>query len=75
MPGARIIVTNHDTGGVRASITNEKGEFVATGLAPGLYTISVQATGFNTAEKTGILLQPGLHGAVEFRLTAPVDSP
>jgi TonB-dependent receptor len=42
--GARVVVT---PGGV-VTITNGTGQFTVTGLAPGMYTISITSTGFRT---------------------------
>jgi TonB family protein len=74
VPGAKIGITNLDTGAVRALTTNYKGEYAANDLAPGRYTVKVEASGFKTAEKTGIVLQAGSRDSANLQLTlARVD--
>ncbi|HEY1204165.1 MAG: TonB family protein [Bryobacteraceae bacterium] len=74
VPGAKIGITNLDTGAVRALTTGYKGEYSANDLAPGRYTLKVEAPGFNTAEKAGIVLQAGSRDSASLQLTlARVD--
>jgi hypothetical protein len=56
VPGAKITITNTETGLVRASTTNATGNYTARELTIGHYTVQVEAPGFKTSTKTGITL-------------------
>jgi hypothetical protein len=57
VPGARIDVTNTSTGVSTRAVTDASGRFVFPSLPPGgPYTVSVEASGFQTEERTGINL-------------------
>lgn len=45
VPGAAITITSVDTGATRTVTANERGIFIATNLQPGVYKVSIQATG------------------------------
>jgi hypothetical protein len=47
--GAHVTIRDVDKGIVTAATTNGSGEFTETALPPGLYTITVESTGFATA--------------------------
>src|SRR5689334_17415684 len=49
LPGAKITVTQQATQAKTETTTNADGNFVFPSLAPGFYTISVEAKGFRTA--------------------------
>src|SRR5579872_1923121 len=50
VPGAEVTVTNEATDiAVIRMITDSSGNYVATTLPPGPYSVSVRATGFKTA--------------------------
>jgi hypothetical protein len=49
IPGAKVLVTNIDTGVSRSGASNETGNFVFTGLAPGRYRVEVTREGFRSA--------------------------
>jgi hypothetical protein len=51
VPNAAVKVTNQDTGAVRNSVTNGKGEYAITQLLPATYTLNVTAPGFAPANK------------------------
>ena len=46
VPGANITLVNAATNNPSTSATNGDGTFVAPTLLPGVYTITVEATGF-----------------------------
>ena len=48
LAGCSVQLTSENTGASRSAITSELGSFQITGLLPGNYTVSVQATGFAT---------------------------
>ncbi len=67
--GAKVVVTNEGTGFERRVSTNETGFYTATNLAPGYYTVSVEAAGFKTFTKTRNKLEAALPLAVNVDLT------
>ena len=54
--GATVTITNPATGLTRTVTTSDTGEFVAPGLYPGTYNISVEAQGFKKLESSGFVL-------------------
>jgi len=57
--GARVSAIHKDTGTTREVATNEKGDFVITNLATGVYDVKVSATGFEVRTVSQIKLQVG----------------
>src|SRR6266436_3470666 len=55
--GARVTITNVDTGVSRTLETNDAGDYVAPSLPPGPYKLVVEATGFKKIERGGIRLE------------------
>jgi len=47
--GAKISIQAVETGLITATATNSSGEFIETAMPPNLYTISIEAGGFETA--------------------------
>ena len=54
VPGAKIAITNTDTGIVRSTTTNATGSYSAHELSFGHYAVKVEAPGFKNYERTGI---------------------
>ena len=46
LPGTTVTLSNTETGASRTSITNERGEYVFAGVAPGTYDLNVELAGF-----------------------------
>lgn len=46
IPGVSVVVTSNETGAVSETVTNETGFYRVSGLAPGLYRVSVTLQGF-----------------------------
>lgn len=69
--GATITLTN-GSDLKRVAVSNEKGQFSITSLAPGNYTITIAATGFATQERSGITLAAG--APVELSFALPIAS-
>jgi hypothetical protein len=59
MANAKVTVTDQERGVSRVLTTDEAGAYAAPTLTPGLYTVRVEAMGFNTTERTGVLVQVG----------------
>jgi Carboxypeptidase regulatory-like domain len=55
--GAKVSVKNLGTGEVRTLITGGSGDFTATLLLPGHYSVTAEHTGFKTAIRTDITLE------------------
>lgn len=54
--GATVRVHNEEIGFSRTVVSSDNGTFVIPGLRPATYSITVQANGFRTLEKTAIVL-------------------
>src|ERR1044072_2501845 len=55
--GAKIVITNVETGVSRNIETNEAGDYVAPNLPPGVYSVIVEASGFKRVERARIRLE------------------
>src|SRR5512140_2347445 len=55
--GAKVVVTNTDTGETRDLTTNEAGDWVAPNLAPGPDRISIEAANCKRVGRTGLRLE------------------
>jgi len=69
VPGAVITVKSAEKGWTRTTRTNESGDYVVTQLPPETYSITVQAPGFRTEERRGIILQVEQDARVSFALS------
>jgi len=68
-PGVNVTITNADQPGfVRATKTDDHGEFVIALLPVGRYNVSAEATGFKKAEQKGFVLNVDDKLAVNFKL-------
>src|SRR5450631_1245896 len=54
---ATITITNDGTNIAQTAQTDEQGQYFLTGLRPSIYTIKVQAAGFQIAETKNVVLQ------------------
>jgi len=59
VPGAKVTITNMDTGIVRSSTSNSTGSYNAAELAVGKYKVRVEAAGFKAFEQVGVTLNVG----------------
>jgi hypothetical protein len=57
IPGAQVTIKNVENGMTRLLKTNSAGEYVAAGLLPGRYNITVVAAGFRKYEIQGVILR------------------
>jgi len=55
--GATVVIRNVNTGVTRTLNTDNSGEYTAPSLDPGLYMVTVTATGFKRVERNGIRLE------------------
>jgi len=56
VPNAKVTLINERSGDVRDVTTNQVGYFTFAGVIPGTFTVKVEAKGFKTWEKTGIVM-------------------
>ena len=57
IPGAEITATHVDTGRVRVTATNERGDYTLTNVAIGRYNVAALLEGFSRQEVSDIVLQ------------------
>jgi len=74
IPQARVTITNVDTKEVRTVTSGELGEYWASGLAAGQYTVKVEMMllGFRTIERSGIVLKAGASERIDLRMAMPM---
>lgn len=66
--GANIVATNTGTGTARNTVTSSEGEFNLPALTPGVYNVSVNATGFAKSEMANQTLVTGSTLTLNFTL-------
>ena len=66
--GAKVIVTNVDTGVFRTVAATQTGDYLAANLPPGRYSVSAEANGFKKIEKTGFRLEVAKDVRVDLQL-------
>jgi hypothetical protein len=54
IPGCEVTLTNQDTNASRATVTNERGEFVFANVLPGTYALKAAMPGYKTFEHRDI---------------------
>ncbi|MBL8178889.1 MAG: TonB-dependent receptor, partial [Bryobacterales bacterium] len=57
VPGATISITHVETGTVRQAASNDRGDYIASQLAIGGYTVAAERQGFKKFVQTGITVQ------------------
>src|ERR1051325_8235830 len=68
IPKSRVAIRNVNTGAERFSITNDSGLYTIPALPPGTYTITVQASGFQTVVRDGVKLDVAQNARLDFVL-------
>jgi Carboxypeptidase regulatory-like domain/TonB dependent receptor len=68
--GATVTITDVARGIPRTLTTDQAGEYVASDLTPGTYTVRVESKGFKVFERQNILLEVGK----EVRVDAPLQT-
>src|SRR6266849_4980571 len=68
--GATVTVTDTQRGTSRVLVTDSGGEYVATGLQPGTYTVRAEAKGFKVFERKNLLLETGKDLQIDVALVA-----
>lgn len=67
--GAHVKITLTSTGATREDQTNSNGDFQFQQLMPGTYNIAVDAAGFATAHRDGVVLQVSTPASLNIALT------
>jgi Carboxypeptidase regulatory-like domain len=67
--GATVTVTNEENGQQRTALTEQDGQLVLSGLAPGTYAVTVSAKSFATARVKGVHLGLGAQSTVSVQMT------
>jgi hypothetical protein len=68
VPGAIVKATEAATGLSRDTVTGADGRYTFTSLRPTTYTISAELTGFQTSQRTGVVLQANQNATVNIKL-------
>ena len=66
--GATVAATNAETNARTVETSNQKGEYSLLNLAPGTYSLSVKAAGFQGYDQAGIRLDLGQHASLDVAL-------
>ena len=69
LPGAKVTVTNVDTGAKRDTETNEAGLYQFPLLQSGSYSIAVQKDGFKQVAQDGVRLEVNQVAQIDFKMT------
>jgi hypothetical protein len=72
LPGVTVTLTEETTGLVRTVITNEAGRWVVPALQPGRYAVKAELAGFQSQNRTGVVVNVGQ--AVTLNLSLPVGA-
>src|SRR5437016_1213298 len=76
IPGAKVVITNIDTGVATSLVTNDKSVYVAPLLLPGAYRVTAEHEGFRRATRDQIILSVNddLHIDIRLELGNVADS-
>ncbi|HEV3199393.1 MAG TPA: carboxypeptidase-like regulatory domain-containing protein, partial [Bryobacteraceae bacterium] len=66
--GAKVEVRNSGTNEVRTTESDQKGEFTAPNLKPGIYDVTISRDGFRSLHETGLELQLDQQARMEYHL-------
>ena len=69
VPGAKVLLTNAGTNFLRTVDSNANGQYVATSIPTGNYSIAVEMQGFQRSVRSGVELTAADTLTVDFRLT------
>ena len=68
IPGAAVTMKDVLTGVATKAVTNQTGYYEVNFLDPGTYSVSVEAAGFKTMIRDGIILETGDRLAIDLKL-------
>src|SRR5437762_2722318 len=67
--GGRITITNIETGVARTVETTDAGDYVAANLAPGLYSVVAEASGFKKVQRPSIRVEVAKDVRIDISMT------
>ena len=70
VPDAQVKVINPQTNVARETVTNAEGFYRIGAMEPGIYTVTVEKTGFSKIENRAVTVQQNLETTVDFDLQA-----
>ena len=68
LPGVSVVIVNDDTGIARTVTTDAAGRYSASSLGLGRYRVTAAQEGFQTADRSGIVLTVGRNAVVDIPL-------
>lgn len=68
VPGAKITLENEDTGAIQTTATNEHGDYSFSPVRIGVYSISVERTGFSRAVRSHVTVNIQQQVVINFTL-------
>jgi hypothetical protein len=68
LPGATVTVTNTGTKAVQTAVSDDRGQYLISGLFPGTYDLRVALSGFKTYERKAVALSPNDTRGLDVRL-------
>ncbi|MGH9465741.1 MAG: carboxypeptidase-like regulatory domain-containing protein [Terriglobales bacterium] len=68
VPGAPVTLLDQATQQMRATISNGSGRYSFVGVAPGTYTVTAQARGFQKSQQANLAVEVGKSYAINMRL-------
>jgi hypothetical protein len=68
IPNAKVTITEQTTGVSSPTQTNDSGNYTMPTLRPGIYTVTVEAAGFQKAQQKDIVVNPGAPTGVDITL-------
>src|ERR1051326_8967866 len=68
VPNAKVRIVNTNTNVETVLLSGALGEFLAPSLQPGPYSVRVEASGFKSAQRTGLVLDVAQAARIEMRL-------
>ena len=70
VPGAKVTVTSQQTGFTRDTVSNGSGDYSFALLPVGVYSVSAEQQGFQTAKQSGIQLNVTQVARIDLKLAA-----
>lgn len=65
LPNAKVVLRNEATGAEQTVNSNESGQYTIPNVRPGTYTVTVEASGFQTFKNTGVQVNASIPSKVD----------